>query len=157
MKTWKQWAADASIDFWSPSEDVDNLMHETLDEAVESYIDDCLTSDDVEAQVRSLWPIGLTVYGWRRRDVSADWLSAEACRLAEVFSDDFEDEFGGGDRPSLDGVALANLELAFCEALKSAAGLIPWQCTQEVETTIPLEELLAELREHRSDLFEVTP
>lgn len=152
-KTWKEWQVDGSIDFWDANDDVETLRHESLEEAVEYYLDD-LVSSDVEASVREDFPDGFTVYGFRRKQVTQQWRASVAQSMAARFAEEFEDEYGGGEyEPAFDEDAQDDLEaelLLLVEKLK----LSPWQCDAEVKTTIPLEDLIAALREWCPHWFE---
>lgn len=154
-KTWQEWAADTSIDFWDCIDDQQELTHEALEEAVESYVDDGSgLPEDVVAWVRNYFLNGLEVYGWRRKAVDQKWLRNEAERLAErFFEESWNEEYGDPhERPR---AAEANLATAFVEAMRENLPE-PWQCERVVTVTIPLDELLALLRECRPEWFEVT-
>lgn len=154
-KTWKEWAADASVDFWDARSDRETLSHESLEEAVEYYLDDVLNRPvGVEADLREMFPEGFTVYGFRRKEVTQQWRARVAESMAERFAEEFEDEYGGGDyEAAFDENAQDDLEaelLLLVEKLK----LSPWQCEQEVKTTIPIDELITALREWCPHWFE---
>lgn len=156
MKTLREWQEDGSIDFWDCREDRETLSHEAIEEAIEAYVDDELSPGcDVEKVVREAFPGGLTVYGFRRRKVAVEWLRDQADLLAERFRESFDEEYGGGDDGSMIGdVGEEHLHAQLRTALESMMPhLEAWQCEREVEVTIPLEELLAALREWCPDWF----
>jgi len=154
-KTWREWAADGSITFWDCDDGREVLRHESLEEAIEHDVDD-LPQGDVEAAVREAYPGGITVYGFRRREVDRDWLEQQAARMAEDFAEQLEDEFGDhltGTHQTLeddDEKALGTGILALLEKLK----LVPWQCEQVAKVHLSLDELLAMLRETAPSWFE---
>lgn len=158
-KTWREWAADTSIDFWDVRENAETLTHEALEEAVESYVDDN-AHGVMEAWVRERFPGGMKVYGHRRNLVDPDWLTGQAEWLAEAFGEHLGDEYGDpdGNYDMLSAEQEAALAAAIARALEELRPkLEPWQCERVVTVTIPLDELLALLRECRPDWFEVTP
>lgn len=155
-KTWRQWAADPSIDFWDVSEDTEELTHEALEEAVESYVDEnSALPDDVPAWVRNCCADGLKIYGFRRKVVDEKWLEGLAQVFAERFVEDhWTEEYG--DPHDADRDTEAELAAALLDAMKRSLPE-PWQCERVATVTIPLDELLAALREWRPDWFEVAP
>lgn len=154
-KTWKEWAADGSIAFWDCDDGREVLRHESLEEAIEHDVDD-LSQGDVEAAVREAYAGGITVYGFRRREVDRDWLEQQAARMAEDFVEQLEDEFGDhlhGTYQTLEDdeeKALGADILKLLEKLK----LVPWQCEQVAKVHLSLDELLAMLRETALSWFE---
>lgn len=149
-KTWKEWAADEGVHFWDCDDGRENLLHDELEEAVTYDVGNDLDEDgDVEAQVREAYPGGITVFGFRPREVDRDWLEQQAARMAEDFAEQLEDEFGDhltGTHQTLeddDEKALGAGILALLEKLK----LDPWQCEQVAKVHLSLDELLEMLRE----------
>ncbi|MBL8924104.1 MAG: hypothetical protein JNJ54_34935 [Myxococcaceae bacterium] len=148
VKTWREWAADGSIAFWDCDDNREVLRFEELTEAIEWAVDDELSPGcDVEAVVREKFPEGLSVFGWERKEVTAQWLRWEAESLAERFSESFCEEFGGDD-PLVSEEQEAELATAIAAALEGMRErLVPWQCEQVATVDLSLEELLELLRE----------
>lgn len=154
-RAWKEWAADGTIAFWDCDDGREVLRHESLEEAIEHDVDD-LPQGDIEAEVREAYPSGITVYGFRRREVDREWIEQQAARMAEDFAEQLEDEFGDhltGDHQTFEDdeqLALGADILKLLEKLK----LEPWQCEQVAKVHLSLDELLEMLRELNPEWFE---
>lgn len=147
-KTWREWAADASVAYWDCDEQRESLVHDDLWDAVEYYVDGYLSPGcDVAAVVRENWPDGLTVYAWERKEVTPTWLHVTADNLAERFSREFDEEFGGGDDPAIDEKLEAEIAAGIGTVLDTVRErLVPWQCERVAETTLTVDEVLEVLR-----------
>lgn len=143
-KTWREWAAAAWVAYWDGDDTRESLVHDDLRDAVEHYVDGYLSPGcDVAAVVREHWPEGLTVYGWERKEVTPLWFHRTANELAERFTEEFDEEFNGGDDPVIDEKLEAEIAAGFNKVLESVrARLVPWQCEQVAEVTLTVEEVL---------------
>lgn len=88
------------------------------------------------------WTGEFTVYAHERRAVEKGWVESMALDLAEKLSEDYEDEFGGGDDPMIDGVTQRTLATAFGPLIKAAITKHPpWQCEPVGQRTFTADEV----------------
>jgi hypothetical protein len=136
--------------FWSCDDDVEELVHTEMEEAIECHLDNLWPlshefgygndAERIEAFLKAL-PLSLTVYGFTRAVVPSNAREVDPDSIIERIMEDLEDsEFGGGDseweeRTTPEGVAAI---LAAATALSAAviANYVPWSCERTLKVEI---------------------
>jgi hypothetical protein len=128
-----------SADYYTPYGDAESFTAETVEEAIREYEDEGGIVEN-----------GVTLYAHKRRAVPENWAEGEAEHLAESLSDDYEDEFGGGDSRMIDGVYMEHLEKELRLIVRQLIKDCPtWQC-EPVSKRIYSPEEAAEILEGKS-------
>lgn len=138
-------AASATIKepcFWSCHEDNEQLTHESLDEAVEHYLDDLLHPKMSPTEVLAALPGSLDVYGYARDDGPSEkeqrsWAMSLVEQLVEWIDDEYGDPDGGGcgneNEPACQDIAREMVETAL-------QNYVVWRCSKVETKTINVEE-----------------
>lgn len=118
-----------SADFYSIYDDAEELNHTTVEEA---FWESMSHADGGPT----------TIYAWKRAPVSEEWIASEAIRLAESLSEDYEDEYGGGNDPMIDDKALDRLGRAMRKIIEETISKCPaWQCSVISKKVYSQEEI----------------
>lgn len=110
------------IVYWSCDEGKERLIHESLDAAVEAYLDELDAATFVKM-------IGTTIHVWgfaRMRPTPSDYISVALEPLLECLDEKYGDPYGSDYLGETDAIQAAALE--FCEKVLSE--YVPWACEE---------------------------
>lgn len=147
---------ETSHDFFD-CRDSEVLSHETVEEAIEEYLDGFMTRDcDVAKLIAEHTP--LEVRGFDRKPLDHGFADQSAGWLLESALEQFEEEYGGGDYPLIeetDQAAVAAKEQIAAALRILHASVSVWQCEENAKREYSTEEVEAMMRENNPDWFEV--
>lgn len=139
--------------FYTCDEHAETLTHEHPEDAIFAFFDEATGGDAVSERIREWSP--LTVYAYQRDEVSKQWLSGQAERLAEDFAESYSDSYGAPDGGPIKGCDMDNL----CSALRGVLAEAvtetpPWSCTKVATRVYDAAEVERILREADPKWFE---
>lgn len=138
-------------DFYNCESEREEYTHTTPDDAIEEYLDD----QAVWAWRKKLENETVTVYGFRRRVLTAQDIGSPLYDVLERLAD--EGEWGGPDGIDYmgdDADRMRAAEAVFVAAI--IADYVVWSC-EEDPTARTEVNVAAWVREHRPDWLEVMP
>ena len=120
-----------SADYYTVYKDAETFVAESPIEAILNYV------EDGGEPGRSL-----VVYAHKRVRVDPGWPEEESAKIAETLSEDYDDEYGGGDEPIIDGDRISE----FRTIVSILIGHIvhrcpPWRCDPVGQRTYSPEEV----------------
>lgn len=115
-----------NVDFWDCHDSAEVLRDRDIDEAVESYLDDC---DGL--------PDSLHVTGYRRAALGPH--DPDADSILEYIYEQLDDEYNGGDEPSEPTKAVLTAAEALVTAIRRE--YTPWNCEDVVCVTLNAAEI----------------
>ena len=124
--------------FWTCVDGEEILRHETRDEAIEAYLDDCF---NVPAKFSDL-PETVTLHGFSPMKVSVG-----SCGALESMLESLDEEYANPDGdPTKPTEKMRTAEAAFIAVVESE--YVPWMCEEVASEEVNVMEWV---KEHRPD------
>jgi hypothetical protein len=142
-----------TADYYECREGVEELTHETLEDALESYLDGCMEPEcDAEAVIRAVGMIEVTAYA--RKTVDPADAKRWAERLADEVNESWRDEEYGNPDDDQGGPGDDEFVREVTAVIQRAFDRTDvWQCERVAKRKFSTEELLAIMRKECPEWF----
>ncbi len=127
-------APENEAELWDCSEDTELLIHYEQHGAIEAYLDEALYNLPIKE-----WPEKITVYGFARKKLKLDRLSA---RILERLLEDIDEDYGNPEEATTETEAMKKAAEEFVN--KVAAEYQVWSCKRVTSEDINVMEWVKE-------------
>lgn len=145
-------------DYWDTDETVRVLTHDDVLSALEDAISNLSDASDkrpLEVQIREAWPESLTIYGWRRHELTQEEIKKIAIHATEAALDYFRDTLELGNPDDDDAEPHRSLPELFEKALTEDMGTrFIWNCDQTDSIKLTTDQIVALARSEWKEWFE---
>lgn len=139
--------------YYDCSDNSENLRHESMEEALECYIDKCLSLGcDVAAIIGQICPI--TVTEFQRSGIPDGEVYRISQMMKNTLLDELNEEYGGPEDPFFDGDEIEILNLLGPIVQRAIEQGRVWNCDRVADHDLNEKKVLELMRSYRPDWFE---
>jgi hypothetical protein len=121
-----------NMDLWDCDGSEDDLRHETPEEAIGDYLDQCAPGDEPEQ---------LDVAGYQRMTIKPNAWELDPGRLLENLYESLDDEYNSGEDPSEPTAAVKAAAQAFLDVVRRE--YVAYNCDQRVIVSLDAADVAA--------------